>query len=122
LNTFAIQWLFLIADQTPRGEEHLSSELETCGRIQPRTFIPHCSSVPDGASCQYYLGYDFVIAKNVHRICSACTVGGLANEWVSCALPADEYRKGGYEASMSVSGETIGQALVYSASRAAAAW
>ena len=50
-----------------------------------------------------------MIAKNVHRICSACTVGGLANEWVSYALPADEYRKGGYEASMSFSGETLGQ-------------
>jgi neutral ceramidase len=48
-------------------------------------------------------------------------IGGLANEWVSYALPADEYRKGGYEASMSFYGETLGQTLVENASRAAAA-
>lgn len=40
------------------------------------------------------------------------TIGGLADEWVSYALPAEEYRKGGYEASMSFYGETLGSTLV----------
>jgi len=40
------------------------------------------------------------------------TIGGLADEWVSYILPADEYRKGGYEASMSFYGETLGSTLV----------
>jgi neutral ceramidase len=39
------------------------------------------------------------------------TVGGLANEWVSYILPADEYRKGGYEASVSFYGETLGSVV-----------
>ncbi len=40
------------------------------------------------------------------------TIGGLADEWVSYALPADEYRAGGYEASMSFYGATLGNTLV----------
>ncbi|HXR40350.1 MAG TPA: neutral/alkaline non-lysosomal ceramidase N-terminal domain-containing protein [Terracidiphilus sp.] len=40
------------------------------------------------------------------------TIGGLADEWVSYVLPAEEYRKGGYEASMSFYGETLGSTLV----------
>lgn len=43
---------------------------------------------------------------------SSVTVGGLADEWVSYILPAEEYRKGGYEASMSFYGETLGNAVV----------
>ncbi len=35
------------------------------------------------------------------------TIGGLADEWVSYMLSAEEYRKGGYEASMSFYGETL---------------
>jgi hypothetical protein len=48
------------------------------------------------------------------------TIGGLANEWISYALTPDEYRKGGYEASMSFYGETLGPTLVEGALRAAA--
>jgi len=40
------------------------------------------------------------------------TIGGLADEWVSYVLPAEEYRRGGYEASMSFYGETLGNTLV----------
>jgi hypothetical protein len=40
------------------------------------------------------------------------TIGGLADEWISYVLPAEEYRKGGYEASMSFYGETLGSTLV----------
>jgi len=44
---------------------------------------------------------------------AACvTIGGLADEWVSYVLPAEEYRRGGYEASMSFYGETLGNTLV----------
>jgi hypothetical protein len=43
---------------------------------------------------------------------SAVTIGGLADEWISYILPAEEYRKGGYEASMSFYGETLGSTVV----------
>jgi len=47
------------------------------------------------------------------------TIGGLANEWVSYALSAPEYGRGGYEASMSFYGETLGEQLVEAVLRAA---
>ena len=40
------------------------------------------------------------------------TVGGLADEWVSYILPVEEYRRGGYEASMSLYGETLSETIV----------
>src|SRR6266478_8665487 len=43
---------------------------------------------------------------------SSLTIGGLADEWVSYILSPEEYRKGGYEASMSFYGETLGPTLV----------
>jgi hypothetical protein len=43
---------------------------------------------------------------------SSVTIGGLADEWVSYILPAAEYGKGGYEASMSFYGETLGNTLI----------
>jgi hypothetical protein len=39
-------------------------------------------------------------------------IGGLADEWVSYILSAEEYKKGGYEASVSFYGETLGQVIV----------
>jgi hypothetical protein len=39
-------------------------------------------------------------------------IGGLADVWVSYILPPDEYRKGGYEASVSFYGETLGPTIV----------
>ena len=39
-------------------------------------------------------------------------IGGLANEWVSYILSAEEYKKGGYEASVSFYGESLGQVIV----------
>jgi hypothetical protein len=50
---------------------------------------------------------------------AAVTIGGMADEWVSYILPKDEYRKGGYEASMCFYGETLGQTLVEGILRAA---
>jgi hypothetical protein len=42
-------------------------------------------------------------------------IGGLANEWVSYILSAEEYKKGGYEASVSFYGQTLGQVIVQGA-------
>jgi hypothetical protein len=54
------------------------------------------------------------IKSKAHQFSGAkCpTIGGLADEWVSYILPAEEYRKGGYEASMSFYGETLGGTIV----------
>jgi hypothetical protein len=49
---------------------------------------------------------------------SSITIGGLADEWVSYILPAEEYRKGGYEASVSFYGETLGRTMVEGVVRA----
>ena len=50
---------------------------------------------------------------------NSVTIGGLADEWVSYILPAEEYRKGGYEASVSFYGETLGTTIVEGVVRAA---
>jgi hypothetical protein len=47
-------------------------------------------------------------------------IGGLADEWVSYILSADEYKKGGYEASVSFYGETLGRVVAEGAVRGAA--
>lgn len=47
------------------------------------------------------------------------TIGGLADEWVSYILPAEEWRKGGYEASVSFYGETLGSTITEGVLRAA---
>lgn len=47
------------------------------------------------------------------------TIGGLADEWVSYILPAEEYRKGGYEASVSFYGETLGATITEGVVRSA---
>ncbi len=39
------------------------------------------------------------------------TIGGLADYWLSYILSADEYRRGGYEASVSFYGETLGDTI-----------
>ncbi|HEY4310989.1 MAG TPA: neutral/alkaline non-lysosomal ceramidase N-terminal domain-containing protein [Pirellulales bacterium] len=39
-------------------------------------------------------------------------IGGLADQWISYMLPADEYRRGGYESSVSFYGETLGDTIV----------
>jgi Neutral/alkaline non-lysosomal ceramidase, N-terminal len=39
-------------------------------------------------------------------------IGGLADEWISYMLPADEYKRGGYESSVSFYGETLGDTMV----------
>ncbi len=39
-------------------------------------------------------------------------IGGLADVWLSYILPAEEYRRGGYESSVSFYGETLSDAIV----------
>ncbi|HEY2840814.1 MAG TPA: neutral/alkaline non-lysosomal ceramidase N-terminal domain-containing protein [Pirellulales bacterium] len=39
-------------------------------------------------------------------------IGGLADQWISYMLPAEEYRRGGYESSVSFYGETLGETMV----------
>jgi hypothetical protein len=39
------------------------------------------------------------------------TIGGLANEWVSYILPREEYERGGYEASVSFYGASLGETI-----------
>lgn len=39
-------------------------------------------------------------------------IGGLADMWISYMLTADEYRRGGYESSVSFYGETLGDTIV----------
>jgi Neutral/alkaline non-lysosomal ceramidase, N-terminal len=40
------------------------------------------------------------------------TIGGLADAWISYMLPAEEYKRGGYESSVSFYGETLGDTMV----------
>lgn len=47
-------------------------------------------------------------------------IGGLADQWISYMLPADEYRRGGYESSVSFYGETLGDTMVQGAIAGAA--
>jgi hypothetical protein len=49
------------------------------------------------------------------------TIGGLADEWTSYVLPAEEYQRGGYEASMSFYGDTLGATMMEGMVRAAKA-
>jgi hypothetical protein len=49
------------------------------------------------------------------------TIGGLADEWVSYILPAEQYRLGGYEASMCFYGETLGTTILEGVAQAAQA-
>jgi len=58
------------------------------------------------------LGMDIKTKARQFSGAECVTIGGLADEWVSYILSADEYRKGGYEASMSFYGETLGNTLV----------
>jgi hypothetical protein len=57
------------------------------------------------------LGMDLKAKARQFSNAKCFTIGGLADEWVSYILPAEEYRKGGYEASMSFYGETLANTL-----------
>lgn len=46
-------------------------------------------------------------------------IGGLADEWLSYLLTPEQYRKGGYEASMSLYGEKLGPVVALAAAEGA---
>ena len=46
-------------------------------------------------------------------------IGGLADQWISDMLPAEEYRRGGYESSVSFYGEKLGETIVTGATAGA---
>ncbi len=54
------------------------------------------------------------IKSEAARITGAknAVIGGLADQWISYMLPAEEYRRGGYESSVSFYGETLGDTMV----------
>jgi alpha-L-rhamnosidase len=54
------------------------------------------------------------LKARIQEITSAryAAIGGLANEWISYILSADQYQLGGYEASVSFYGPDLGQAIV----------
>jgi hypothetical protein len=54
------------------------------------------------------------IKSEARRITGAAhpVIGGLADVWISYMLPAEEYRRGGYESSVSFYGETLGETIV----------
>jgi hypothetical protein len=58
------------------------------------------------------LGMDIKSKAKQLSDASSVTIGGLADEWVSYILAPEEYKKGGYEASMSFYGETLGPTLM----------
>ncbi len=49
-------------------------------------------------------------------------IGGLADQWISYMLPAEEYKKGGYESSVSFYGETLGDVWSTERSRVPVSW
>ena len=67
------------------------------------------------------LGLELKTAVRERTGAGHVAIGGLADEWLSYMLAPDEYRKGGYEASVSFYGETLGPAVVAAAARAAGA-
>jgi neutral ceramidase len=55
-----------------------------------------------------------VVKSEARRISGAAhpVIGGLADAWLSYILPAEEYRRGGYESSVSFYGEKLGDTIV----------
>ena len=66
-------------------------------------------------------GLGLEIKANIRRqrATKHVAIGGLGNEWISYMLSPEEYRKGGYEASVSFYGETLGQRMVEATTRTA---
>lgn len=86
--------------------------------LQPTTTRSTCFRMGDlvilGVPGEMAAQLGMEVKEKAHQVTRAkCpTIGGLADEWVSYMLPADEYRKGGYEASVSFYGETLGATIV----------
>jgi hypothetical protein len=67
------------------------------------------------------LGREIKAAVRTQRGVQHVAVGGLADEWISYVLSQDDYHRGGYEASMSFYGDTLGSTIVAGAIRSVAA-
>jgi hypothetical protein len=65
------------------------------------------------------LGLEVKAAVRSRAATNLVAIGGLADEWVSYMLSPEEYRKGGYEASVSFYGENLGPEIVRTAIEAA---
>ena len=65
------------------------------------------------------LGLEIKTALRTQTSAKHVAIGGLGDEWISYMLTPEEYRKGGYEASVSFYGETLGPEMVRAATRAA---
>ncbi len=66
------------------------------------------------------LGLDLKQRVRATTGASCVTIGGLANEWISYILSADQYQAGGYEASVSFYGPELGQCIISGAAACAA--
>jgi hypothetical protein len=66
-------------------------------------------------------GLGLSVEEDVRRATGVrhAVIGGLANEWVSYILTPEEYKKGGYESSVSFYGETLGPTIAQAAVKCA---
>ena len=105
------------------NEENIGLLLE---RMCPST--THCLAVRigelviAGVPGEMAAGLGLEVKAAVRRETGAkhVAIGGLADEWISYMLTPEEYRKGGYEASVSFYGETLGPTIAQAAARACA--
>ena len=66
-------------------------------------------SAPGELTCELGL---FVKSELANLGVKYPVIGGLGNEWISYILSADQYKKGGYEASVSFYGPDLGLTIV----------
>jgi neutral ceramidase len=103
------------------GEEYGLSEA-LLAKALPQLFPAETSSIAlrwgelviVGAPGELIAELGLRVKQEAARITGArhVVVGGLADEWVSYVLSEEEYRKGGYEASVSFYGPTLGETIV----------
>lgn len=111
--------------QTGGAEYGLSEDLFR--EMLPRLFPDHAVSVSLRLGDLLIVGVPGEMAASLGlKIKSAAgtrtgaahpVIGGLADAWLSYMLPADEYRRGGYESSVSFYGEALGDTMVEGALR-----
>ncbi|MGE0377071.1 MAG: neutral/alkaline non-lysosomal ceramidase N-terminal domain-containing protein [Planctomycetaceae bacterium] len=93
----------LLRDMLPR----MFPERTTCASLRLGDLV--IVGIPGEMSAELGLA----IKSETGRITGAShpVIGGLANEWISYILAPDAYRSGGYEASVSFYGESLGPAI-----------
>jgi hypothetical protein len=96
------------------------------GALCPET--THCTAmrlgdlVIAGVPGEMAAGLGLKVKADLRQLTGArcVAIGGLADEWISYMLTPEEYRRGGYEASVSFYGETLGPVMVKAAIAAGA--